>query len=556
VQQTANAGRARLQATQRRSDQLLQDLEAAGTASGGNTTALQLGADSLSTTADVTFSVRFTRTLPKGLGGAAASPFTLRGSLVVTNPAPINARLAGVAVTLTDPAGQSQEHVVAASCPLLTVASGQSMVCAWTMAPPFNPIGGQLTASARYIATLNGAGPSGEHHIFKSAPFGVGMQAGGAAEGSSSSSSSSSSSVDSGGHPQQRATFGSSFTALATAAGASFHRRLLQWISPAGAESSSSFDAARFLSTVWGFTGATTVVSASAPPVSGEGSQTLAVPSAGGAPAAAQHSSRVGVAALGGAKGSSSVSAATAGGSSSSSSTVNTAPVGLMDDCADITAELGSQPGLAAGRLVSGVLPSGRVCGNTTFVYTVRYGPYDGCGSSRATTTARLATADTRRYSSSLSEVAVDVAGCRAAVTAAVAAVVPSADLQATWTVQLSADHARLQLQPRVAANTSYTAAYQRHLEASAPRLWVLLSLRNAGTAAQLIGEAGYQVNMTCGGAEVVRANAFACAGNKVPAAGSVLQLCGAAAMRCQGVPAGTAAAGGWVVRHDACGAI
>jgi hypothetical protein len=197
--------------------------------------------------------------------------------------------------------------------------------------------------------------------------------------------------------------------------------------------------------------------------------------------------------------------------------------VGLLDDCVDVSSDLGQEPGLAPGRLVSGALPSGRVCADTTFVYSVRYGPYESCGAAgRAAASVRAATADTRRHSSAMAEVGVAVGGCEPAVVAAVASLRPAADLQAEWTVRLEAGQRRLRVRPGARGNATFAVAYDRMLRVEAPRLLVQLALTNVASTAELLGQGSYTVNTTCAGADVSRSAAFVCGGgsNKVPPSG------------------------------------
>jgi hypothetical protein len=125
-------------------------------------------------------------------------------------------------------------------------------------------------------------------------------------------------------------------------------------------------------------------------------------------------------------------------------------------------------------------------------------------------------TADTRRVRSSVAEVDIDVRGCKPGLDAVVAAARPAADVAASWEMRMHAEHPRLQLHPGQVKNNSYAVAYERQLTASAPRLFVVVSLKNTGHSTPLIGDASYTINVTCGAQTHVRSNAFACSSNKV----------------------------------------
>jgi hypothetical protein len=198
-------------------------------------------------------------------------------------------------------------------------------------------------------------------------------------------------------------------------------------------------------------------------------------------------------------------------------------PAGLLDDCADLSHELAFEPGLLPGRLVSGRPPSGRVCGSSTFVYSVRYGPYESCSTgSKAAAAVQLLTGDTRRVRSSVAEVGISVQGCKPGVDAVVATARPAADVTSAWDMQMRAQHARLQLQPGQTVNNSYSVIYSRQLTASSPRLYVIVSLKNTGYSTPLIGDARYYINGTCGNRGYERTSAFACSSNKVAPGGAV----------------------------------
>lgn len=536
--------------------------------------------EGLPTTADVTYTVRVTRSLRSGANGRV-DPFTLAGKVVISNPAPRNARLSSVTISISDPYDRADPLTVAASCPILAVASGQSLTCSWTLRPLFNPVGGVVVATANYAATFNGAAPSGDTIKFKSAAHTVGDERIDATQ------------VEVNG-------------AIATfvAGVASFHRTLLQWTA-----STRAFNPAGFLSRVWGYTGANTIVTSQpaaapatfAPAAQQQASQhnnqpasadrqlpgsynNFAAPAPIGSwpgatsglvkaldPSAAEYGADVGTARQSptalfatGSTGKPAEPASAAaesqavsssawfpalGTSSSRSGSVPKAsedphkriaapasvssttrsnlvqaeaprsdPEGLLDDCTDISHELGSEPGLFEGRVVSGKIPAGRVCGDAVFVYSVRYGPSAACSAGRAAAIVRVITADTRRTSSSRTEVDVSVRGCSSGVLATVAAARAVADIKATWSMQMHAANARLQLQPGQGVNNSYTVRYDRHLEALTPRLYVMLSLQSTASTGVLLGEGLYTVNVTCGAHNHTKSAPFVCSNNRVTA--------------------------------------
>jgi hypothetical protein len=94
------------------------------------------------TTADVVYSVTFRRSPPAG-AVAGAPAFEAAGEVYVQNPAPINARLQGVYVTISNARGGAP-YVAPATCPVLVVPAGQRITCSWRANPTFNPVGQQV----------------------------------------------------------------------------------------------------------------------------------------------------------------------------------------------------------------------------------------------------------------------------------------------------------------------------------------------------------------------------------------------------------------------------
>lgn len=108
----------------------------------------------------------YTRTPPGGI--VAGTPaFQAVGDVFITNSSPLNAQLREVTVSLSNPFGGAP-YTATATCPILTVAAGQTLQCRYVASPPFNPIGGQVVAIAHYLNLRNGM-PTGATTPFTSA---------------------------------------------------------------------------------------------------------------------------------------------------------------------------------------------------------------------------------------------------------------------------------------------------------------------------------------------------------------------------------------------------
>jgi hypothetical protein len=98
----------------------------------------------------------------------AGSPaFQAVGDVFITNTSPLNAQLKEVTVSISNPFG-GVPYRTTATCPLLTVAAGQTLQCRYVASPPFNPVGAQVVGIAQYLNTRNGV-PTGATTPFSSA---------------------------------------------------------------------------------------------------------------------------------------------------------------------------------------------------------------------------------------------------------------------------------------------------------------------------------------------------------------------------------------------------
>jgi hypothetical protein len=138
---------------------------------GQNYSALSSSGMPGTTNAEVTYTVTFERRPPTGIASGAPA-FQAMGDVFITNPSPLNAQLREVTVSISNSFG-GLPYTTTATCPLLTVAAGQTLQCRFIASPSFNPVGAQVTAAAVYMNTLNGM-PTGSTTPFTSAPVIVG----------------------------------------------------------------------------------------------------------------------------------------------------------------------------------------------------------------------------------------------------------------------------------------------------------------------------------------------------------------------------------------------
>jgi len=149
----------------------------------------------------------------------------------------------------------------------------------------------------------------------------------------------------------------------------------------------------------------------------------------------------------------------------------------LTDACVDVydgfsSPSSSSSSSLASsnvkGVVVSGTVPSGRICESRTFVYTVRYGPFDGCFEGAHLDAAGFAGADsTSATGTATSSVRVRVSGCPSpaeAVSVALTGVraAKAASAPAGWTVAVDASPSLLLLKKGAAGRARYTVSVKR----------------------------------------------------------------------------------------------
>eukprot|EP00775_Hariotina_reticulata_P008484 gene8484-8666_t len=539
-----------------------------------------------STVMDVIYTVQYTRS-PPAVTANGGSPFSVTGTVTIHNPAPINAKLAGVAISIQDPAGAAMPYVVAAVCPILTVASGQPLSCSWLGKPMFNPSGAQVIATARYINTNNGASPSGTTKDYVSAPVLIGTTGGGGAG-----------------------------SAADSAAGGTFGRRLLQW-------GTGTFDSSSIISQFFGANAGTIVSSGSsgvlpfqqvsetppglvaippsltatapsmpaitwgaalagnwatpsnwptadanlkaapppavapsaAPPPGGSTSPAatswnvrpaalppawMASPSstwAGGAPATASKSGYRSAAPFNTLDTSSYFSLVTTdistlpvaplvsdsnpvAGSTAGAAKAGVLFKGMLDECAQVGDSLAVGTTFLTGDLVSGEKPKGRICDSTTFVYTIRYGPYTTCGSqSRTLGTAVLTADDTNTFSSAKTDIPVTVSHCGPDLVAKVTAASGVQDIKYNWTLSYKQQQpGLLNLSWNKAGNYSFSVAYAKGIALGDVRLNVTVNLQNSGPATLSITEAQYVVHGTCDHQNVTKGGSFSCGDSSLTA--------------------------------------
>lgn len=140
----------------------------------GNQSSTQFGANyAANTQGSVTYTVVYKKTAPSTSGAAAA--FQVTGTVVVNNPAPVNAFIKGLFVSMSSSSG-GQPYVVQGSCPSLVVPAGGSLQCGFRATPNFNPTGQSVTATAVLANTRNGAS-DGHTTNFYSPPALIGAAA-------------------------------------------------------------------------------------------------------------------------------------------------------------------------------------------------------------------------------------------------------------------------------------------------------------------------------------------------------------------------------------------
>ncbi|KAI8469093.1 MAG: hypothetical protein J3K34DRAFT_425097 [Monoraphidium minutum] len=226
---------------------------------------------------------------------------------------------------------------------------------------------------------------------------------------------------------------------------------------------------------------------------------------------------------------------------------------GLQDECVDVADTFITGDGTVAGRLVSGKQPSGRICGTTSFTYTMRYGPFKDCAPRKSVNAATFQAADTRTRGSSQADVAVRVEGCpnpQSVLKVLPAAVTTSALGGYTWGVTKTADRDNLALGQDAMAHVTYTVAYRRSGAKAGATVTADVAVSNPSGAAITLEGATYTATTMCDGAGKTTSGPVTCDGSVVPGGGKVLCKL-AATVPCAGYGAYTVvltAGGGFTV--------
>lgn len=173
------------------------------------------------------------------------------------------------------------------------------------------------------------------------------------------------------------------------------------------------------------------------------------------------------------------------------------APQGLADECVtvnDVTSGL-------TGRVVAGRRPSGRICKDRTFTYTVRYDNFTTCFSGqRVVNTASYVGSTTGTTGRDAATVSVSVAGCTAPLTARISRVKVTANAAYAWSVKKVADPPSLVLVSGIPSTVQYTVSYARRLLASDSAVNGSIMLTNMGLSPVDITSANVTTTTTCSG--------------------------------------------------------
>jgi hypothetical protein len=457
------------------------------------------------TTGDVVYTVTYTRSAPAG--AAEGKPvFEASGDVYVSNSAPINARLQGVYVSVTNSRPGGQPFVAQATCPVLSVPAGQRITCQWRATPTFNPVGQPVRATARYLNTHNGE-PSGSTTDFNSAPATIG-----------------------GGTSQDGSAAAKSFTTS---------RGLLQtWGSGQRGHASvgvlPEMEAGALPSPTMGFLPemeaavATTIYAVDGSPlvvpntvangtgviVSGNMLAANGVPPAI-AMAAAQGR---GVMLPGMTSGNGFLMNEAGPGSAAAQLS------GLQDECAEVSDTFVLEGGAVKGKLISGSQPTGRICASTTFTYTMRYGPYADCLVRKSVNAASFQTADTQTAGSDQADVSIKVEGCvnPAALKIAPQRLTTSAKGGYTWTVTKHADRDDLALGQEATATVTYTAAFKRSGAKAGATIAADAIISNPTAYPIPLESPTYTATTMCDGQAKTTSGPVACDGVIVPPKGKI----------------------------------
>jgi hypothetical protein len=368
---------------------------------GQNFTALTADAMPGSTNEEVTYTVTFTRNAPQALAGNTPA-FQSMGEVYITNSSPLNAQLKEVQVSMTNPFG-GLPYTTAASCPMLTVAAGQTMTCRYIATPSFNPVGASVSASAIYLNNRNGV-PTGATTAFTSASIMVGAAAAAAGEGGASGRKLQAA-TSGGGDNRANNTLANVISNLLKPPSSTTTTSLTinnlppipipnlpefpnisGMISSVGGNSSRSsngsstgFNLSKFMSDV-----AKNLAEDSKKDRDSEDEQIDITVTPKGSSSEEEADAAADVPAATPAPAPAATVAAAAAGNPSAPPQMPLAPVvaaapaaadlkGLQQECVDVSDVFVTGDDYVTGMLVAGTFPSGKICSTTTFTYTVRW---------------------------------------------------------------------------------------------------------------------------------------------------------------------------------------
>jgi len=453
--------------------------------------ALSFGRDyATTTTDDVIYTVTYRRTAPSGL--VSGSPaFEASGEVVVQNPAPINARLQGVYISVSNSRGGAP-YTTAASCPVLTIPAGQRITCQWKATPSFNPVGEQVRANARYINTHNGEA-SASTTDFNSAP----------------------------------ATIGGGDDATAVA-----HRRLQQtWGGRAVGATPEILPST--VGTIYSVNGAPIVVPGAVNENAGVIVSGGHIVSGGASPDATMNAAQGVPVILPSNPNHSNMRGAfvNEAGPAGVAAALESALSGLQDECVNIADAFVTGNNTVVGKLVAGTPPSGRICSTTTFTYTMRYGPYGDCLPRKSINAATFQTVDTATRGSSQADVAIRVEGCAnpSGLKFTPVKATTSARGGYSWAVSKRANQDQLALGQDASATVTYTVDFKRTGAKSGATLNAEVSVANPASYPITIEGATYTANSVCDGQTKTTSGPANCDSSTVPPKGTITcQIAGA----------------------------
>jgi hypothetical protein len=443
------------------------------------------------TTGDVVYTVTYTRNPPAGFV-AGVPAFEAAGDVIVQNSAPINAKLQSVLVSISNSRG-GQPHVVEASCPMLLIPAGQKVVCSWRANPTFNPVGAAVRGIARYVNLRNGE-PNGGTTDFTSAPATIG---GGDAEGPS---------------PYANVTAG--------------HRHLLQTWGGAAHETTIGLPAEleagpapAVATTLYNADGSAMVVPNMV--ASGDGvivSGGRIEPTSATPVLALSHGTPVVL--PGGLGGHGYQNEAGPNGAAAAASSLS----GLQDECADVADTFVTDGGAVEGQLISGAMPSGRICSTTTFTYTMRYGPYGDCAARKSVNAATFQAVDTQTRGSSQSDITIAVDGCvnPSALKISPGKLATIAKGGYGWTVTKRADQKDLVIGQDATATVTYTVEYKRVGAKAGSSVASDVYLSNPSDFPIPVQAATYTATTMCNEQARTTSGPITCDGESVPAGGKI----------------------------------